>query len=151
MQGLNLALALPFPLMVLVKLVEGRLSRVRVDPDVVPQAEAYIDAVVWSLPLLLIKNACRRDLQGLGVVRPVMMTLAPANVVNVAANWVLIYGRLGLPALGVSGSGWSTTLARLSMAVITAAAVVLDDRERRETPAPWNRHGSNYGGPTGDC
>ena len=34
-----------------------------------------------------------------------------ANVVNVALNWVLIYGNLGMPALGVAGAGMASSLA----------------------------------------
>jgi putative MATE family efflux protein len=36
---------------------------------------------------------------------------AVIGIVNVAANWVLIFGRLGFPALGVEGAGWGTTTA----------------------------------------
>ncbi len=70
----------------------------------------------WSVPPLLLYSAFRRYLQGMGVVRPIMVALVTANIVNVAANWVLIFGHLGAPAMGVRGSAWATVFARIVMA-----------------------------------
>src|SRR6185503_20206082 len=69
-----------------------------------------------ALPLLL-SASFRRYLQRMHLVRPIMIALVTANVINAAANWVLIYGNLGMPAMGVTGSAWATNLARLFMAV----------------------------------
>jgi MATE family multidrug resistance protein len=130
-QGLYLALAVTLPLMALVRLGGGCLGAVGVDPGVVPLSVAYIDAVVWSLPPLLLHTACRRYLQAMNVVRPMMVALIVANVVNAAANWVLVYGNLGVRPLGVAGSGWATVMARVCMAAIPLAAVVFHDRRYR--------------------
>jgi MATE family multidrug resistance protein len=46
-----------------------------------------------------------------------MITLVIANLVNAGANWVLIYGNLGAPALGVTGAAWATNIGRVFMAV----------------------------------
>ena len=77
----------------------------------------------------LLHTACRRYLQAMGVVRPVMIALIVANAVNAAANWVLVYGRLGIPPLGVAGSGWSTVLAVAP--AIPAGFILIDDRRRQ--------------------
>ena len=50
----------------------------------------------------------RRYLQGVGQVRVITVTYVVANLVNWFGNWVLIYGKLGMPALGVNGSAIST-------------------------------------------
>ena len=39
-----------------------------------------------------------------------------ANLLNWFGNWVLIYGKLGMPALGVNGSAISTCVSRVGMA-----------------------------------
>ena len=49
----------------------------------------------------------------MGVVRPVMIALVTANILNVFVNWVLIFGHLGAPAMGVRGSAWATVVARI--------------------------------------
>jgi len=60
----------------------------------------------------------------------VMYALVTANVVNAAANAILIYGRFGAPALGVTGSAWSTCIARVYMAVFLYIAVRREHRRR---------------------
>ena len=41
----------------------------------------------------------------MNVVRPMMVALLAANLVNAAGNWIFIYGHFGMPALGVRGIG----------------------------------------------
>jgi MATE family multidrug resistance protein len=53
--------------------------------------------------------------------------LISANLVNVAVNWVLIYGKFGAPRLGASGAAWATVLSRVYMAVILLVAIRLRD------------------------
>jgi MATE family multidrug resistance protein len=76
-------------------------------------AMPYLRVVALSTPPLLLYATFRRYLQGIHAVRPVMFALVSANLVNVAANWMLIYGRLGAPALGVEGAAWATVAARV--------------------------------------
>jgi MATE family multidrug resistance protein len=64
------------------------------------------------------------------LVTPVMIALVTANLVNAVGNWVFIYGRLGMPALGVAGSAWATVLARFYMAAFLFVAIVRDNRWR---------------------
>jgi MATE family multidrug resistance protein len=52
-----------------------------------------------------------------------MVALVSANLINAAANWVLVYGHLGMPALGVEGSAWATSIARLYMSLFLLATI----------------------------
>jgi MATE family multidrug resistance protein len=61
----------------------------------------------------------------------VMLTLLVANVVNALFNWLLIFGVLGFPALGVAGSAWATVIARLFMAGCLLAIIVRHERRHR--------------------
>jgi MATE family multidrug resistance protein len=90
----------------------------------------YIKVIsLGALPLLLYA-AFRRYLQGMHVVRPIMIALISANMVNAAANAILIYGRFGAPALGVAGSAWATCLARAYMAAFLFVALRREHRRR---------------------
>ena len=75
-------------------------------------------------------TAFRRYLQGTGVVRPVTIALVVANVLNAVVNWVLIFGHLGAPALGVAGSAWATVAARIVMACVLLATILYRERWR---------------------
>lgn len=93
-------------------------------------AGPYLQAIAFGALPLLLYAAFRRYLQGLHVVRPIMFALVSANIVNATANWGLIYGNLGLPALGVEGSAWATSLARLYMASFLFMAIRREHRRR---------------------
>src|SRR5205823_2472729 len=82
-----------------------------------------------TLPLVLY-FVFRRYLQAMSIVKPVVFTLISANLVNLVGNWLLVYGHLGFPALGVTGSGWSTCVSRIYMMLVLAAAIVYYDRKR---------------------
>ena len=115
--GVHLAVLATVPLMAITFGLVAAMPLFGLHPNVLALTVPFVTVEAWgSLPLLLYA-AFRRYLQALGVVRPVMLTLVAANLVNAAANWVLIYGNLGMPAMGVTGSAWATNLARLFMAV----------------------------------
>lgn len=92
------------------------IDRWGLHPDIRVLAGPYLRIVSFGTLPLLLYAAFRRYLQGLHVVRPVMAALISANIVNAAGNWVLVYGNLGMPPLGVEGSAWATSLARVYMA-----------------------------------
>jgi MATE family multidrug resistance protein len=100
--------------------------------------QPYLAIITWSLPPLLLYVAFRRYLQAMSVVRPVMLALLLGNVINACANWLLIYGHFGLPALGVRGSAYATLASRMFMAAWLFAAVLAHEarvRPRlRDTP-----------------
>jgi MATE family multidrug resistance protein len=66
-----------------------------------------------------------------------MFALVSANLVNFVGNWVLIYGRLGAPALGTDGSAWATFVARVYMAIVVVAAAILYDRREVGEHVLW--------------
>ena len=112
-------------------------------PEVLVHAVAFGRALSWSLLPLLLLTAIRRYLQGLGIVTPITVAVVTANVVNVVANWALVFGHLGAPALGAAGSGWATCCSRVYMALVLAGYVLWHDRRtaagqprRRRTPDP---------------
>jgi len=100
-----------------------------VDPAVMAQADPFNRALVWSTLPLLLYMALRHYLQCMNHVKIVMLTLISANLVNWFFNWVLIYGKLGFPEMGIRGSGWSTVIARAYMAATLFAYLLWIDRK----------------------
>jgi MATE family multidrug resistance protein len=93
-------------------------------------ANDYIQLLNLSVLPLLIYVAFRRYLQSVGRVRPVTFALISANLVNWFGNWVLIYGKFGLPAMGVRGSALSTFVARIYMAGVLVWWAWKHERDR---------------------
>lgn len=99
-------------------------------PDIRDLAGPYLRAITFGTLPLLLYATLRRYLQGMHVVGPVMLALLSANAVNAGLNWTLIYGHLGFPALGVEGSAWATTAARVYLASFLYVAVRREHRRR---------------------
>lgn len=117
-------------LMAIVWLIGRTLPEMGVNPGVLSQALPFLRAMNWSTLPLLLYFAFRRYLQAVDLVRPVTFALISANLVNLLGDWVLIYGHLGAPALGVAGSGLSTCVSRTYMAAALFAAVLWQHRKK---------------------
>ena len=85
------------------------------------EAHRYVVVQIPSIVCFLMFVAARQYLQGRGIVRPAMWVILAANFFNAAANWVLIFGKLGFPALGLVGAGIATGLSRF----VTLAGLLL--------------------------
>jgi multidrug resistance protein, MATE family len=128
--ALYLATILSPPVMIAILLCVLLFPRFGLDAALVSQTVPFLKALTWSTLPLSLYFVLRRYLQAMGIVAPVVFTLVSANLINLAGNWALVYGHLGLPALGVEGSGWSTCISRTYMMVVLAVAAVWYDRQR---------------------
>lgn len=129
--GMALSVALAIPVTALLFFIGRFLEHWGMDPEVLRLTRPYLDTVAWSVLPLLLYFCFRRYLQGMGLVRPVMIALVLANLANVFINWMLIFGRLGAPALGVAGAAWATFLCRILMCVYLLAVIVRRERDIR--------------------
>ena len=84
------------------------LELLRVDPAIVPPAAGYLRALCWGVPAWAAYMVLRNMSEGLGATRPTLYFGLVGLAVNVPADWVLMYGKLGLPELGAEGCGYAT-------------------------------------------
>src|SRR5262245_60773835 len=127
--GLQLAVVMSVVLVVIGVVGILQLPRAGLHPEVSALLQPYLGALLWSAPPLMIYTVFRRYLQAMHVVKPISVALVTANVINAAANWVLIYGHWGMPPLGVRGSAYATLAARIYMMLFLVMVVLI--RERR--------------------
>ena len=97
-------------------------------PTVLSMTAPYLRIVTWSTLPLLLYAALRRYLQATNRVRPIMVVLITANLVNVVVNWLLIFGHLGFPRLGTNGAAWATVASRVYLAAALAAIILWQER-----------------------
>jgi MATE family multidrug resistance protein len=99
-----------------------------VNPRVMAMLGPFLRNLLWGVWPLLLYAALRRYLQAVNIVKPVTFALVSANLINAAGNWVLMFGHLGAPAMGVAGSALSTSISRAYMAAVLAATIVWYER-----------------------
>ena len=129
-QGVYLAIIAAIPIMLGLAVAAQWLPRMGIAAEVARPASGYLLLLNWGTLPLLLYGASRRYLQGVGQVRVITVTLVAANLVNWILNWVLIYGKLGMPAMGVNGSALSTVFARVTMAAALVGFAWRYERER---------------------
>ncbi len=127
LHGLVLAAALAAVFMILIGLAPIVMMRLPIDRQVLLGAASFLRALNWGTPTLFLYFTLRRYLQAFNHVRPIALALVTANLFNVLGNWLLIYGHswgpIQIPALGVTGSGLSTSIARAYLALFLLGAI----------------------------
>ncbi len=110
-----LAVLLSIPTMILLSQALPLLRLLRQTPELSYAAAEYIHAILYGVLPFLLFTVMRQFLQGISRPRTAMTIVILANGLNIFANWVLIYGNLGSPAMGATGAAWATTLCRFAM------------------------------------
>ncbi|HBH25304.1 MAG TPA: MATE family efflux transporter [Cytophagales bacterium] len=85
--------------------------------EVVALAKPYLSIIGFSLIPLMFYQAQRQFVEGLSYTKEAMYISVGANILNVIFNYILIFGKLGFPAMGLNGAGVSTLISRIIMAV----------------------------------
>lgn len=92
-------------------------------PGVVEEARNYMLIVGWSLVPAFLVTSSRNYLDAQSRPWPAFWIMFGGVLLNVFLNWVLIYGRFGLPAMGLTGAGWATFISRVATMVVLALFV----------------------------
>jgi len=132
-QGLWLAGGLGLVILLILSNVEPVLRWTGQRPAAIDGATRYLGAVRWGILPFLGFAALRSFVEGLSRPLPVTLIAFVGVVLNIGANELLMFGRWGLPALGLAGTGWASTLVFSAMCGLLALLV------HRTTP--FARHG----------
>jgi putative MATE family efflux protein len=122
--AIALALAVGAALLALVAPVYSRLAGVFTvpdDPESALMAPRYLGWIVLATPFILLDGASCGALRGAGDTRTPMLIAVFANILNVAGNYVLIFGKFGAPEVGVAGAGLSTAIALAVQGILVTA------------------------------
>jgi MATE family multidrug resistance protein len=106
-------------------------------PEVVALSRNYLLIVGASLLPVLVGIAFKNHCEALNHPwLPFWITMGGV-VLNIALNWVMVFGKLGFPALGLDGAGWATLISRIATMAGLAAVIVRLERFREHRPARW--------------
>ena len=119
-----------FSLLLLVPCI-AFLDRFGQEPEVVACARPYYTLIVLSIIPFLLFCFSKQFLEGLDNTWVAMLITLGCNLLNIALNWVFIYGHCGLEPMGAEGAGWASLIARCLMPVCFLVAMLLKDEWRR--------------------
>jgi len=109
-QAFWLASMLAIPGILIMWNVKPFLIVVGIEPGVAAQTQGYLRAVAFSFIPGLWYWALRHFVEAVGRPRPVMLITLAGAICNAGLNYILMFGKFGVPAMGVVGTGWSTTI-----------------------------------------
>src|SRR4051812_15532843 len=107
-EGVWLALYCGLVPLLLVPLAPRLLVAFDIEPQLAERAGIFLWGIAFGLPAALVYRSLAFYSSSIDETRPVMVLAFVGLAVNAFLNWVLIYGHLGLPALGGAGCGWAT-------------------------------------------
>lgn len=83
--------------------------------ELLPLMRPYLLVNIISFPFICWLNAFKQFYDAIGHTKTPMYVLIGGNVLNIVGNYLLIYGKMGLPELGLLGAGLSTMISRIVM------------------------------------
>ena len=110
-------------LVVVIFAIEPTLHYMSQPPEVVLLAIPYLRIVALSIIPTMLFQTFRQFAEGLHKTRMAMVIVIVSNLINIALNYVLIYGKFGFPEMGLNGAGLATLIARIIMGVWMAAYI----------------------------
>jgi len=123
---INLSTALVLTIIIL-GLSQG-LSHLNQPEIVVKEAIPYLFIITASLFPFMIFQTFKQFAEGLSQTRQAMYVTIFCNLVNVFLNWVLIFGKLGAPEMGLIGAGLATLISRILMPIMIGWYVMKSSR-----------------------
>ncbi len=126
-QGMWLSQLLATPLFFVVRNMGSIMNLMEINPSLIAIALGYLDAISWGVFPLSGYMALRYFNEGLSVTRPGMYMALLGVLVNIPANYILMYGKLGFPQLGAAGCGYASAL---SMGFMFAGMLIFTVRHK---------------------
>ncbi|MEH2004954.1 MATE family efflux transporter [Nostoc sp.] len=115
--GLGISLVLGIPITLLLYNGGALLLLLGQDANTVALAEIFLRAIALGFIPALGFGVLKNFLSTLLQPQLVMVTVVLGTLLNITANYVLMFGKLGFPALGLAGIGWGSTFSLWSMFV----------------------------------
>ena len=77
-----------------------------------------------GLPAYLVTITSSLFLEGIKNPKPAMVLIIVANIINIGLNWIFVYGKMGVPAMGAEGSAIATTTIRCLLSVVIVTYIL---------------------------
>ena len=118
----NMATGIIFSLVMAVLYLN--LDHIGQPDELLPLIRPYFLVNLVSILFVGVFNTIKQLFDALGHTKVAMWVMIGGNVANILGNWILIYGMLGFPEMGLLGAGISTLASRILMALcLTAVAL----------------------------
>jgi len=95
------------------------------DPKLIALAQPYLHGLTWAIFPDLIFTVLLQFVIGLGHTKTNLFFTLLWIPINISLNYMLMFGKFNLPALGIAGIGWGTTISFWLIAIIMVAYLLI--------------------------
>lgn len=139
-QGVWVALLLGLISLWLLQNTQPLLSLLSLEPSLEDKTRGYLEAISWGFPALMVYQTIRGFSEGYGKTRAIMKIALLALLCNIPLNYIFIFGKFGLPAMGGVGCGWASAIV---MWIMLVAGVIYTRQSQQFSRLPlwypWHR------------
>ena len=96
--------------------------------DTFPYALSYFRIIVIGVAFRALNMAVVASMRGAGQTKLIMYINLTANLLDLLANYVLVYGKWGFPRMEIEGAAWSTTVANMAAGLTCLCVVMFSKR-----------------------
>jgi len=111
--------------------LEPLLAKLGIEPAIIPITGDYLRALSWGMFPIFIFMSFRLFSEGIARTRPILGVILPGLIINIVANYALIFGHWGFPQLGALGCGAATALSMWLVLVAMLGFLFADQGYRR--------------------
>lgn len=101
------------------------LGRMGQPDELLPLIRPYFAIIIVSVFFLMAANTFRQFVEGIADPKVSMWILIIGNTLNIIGNYILIYGKCGMPEMGLYGAGISTLVSRIIMLLLFVAVFAM--------------------------
>ena len=101
--------------------------------ELVPLMRPYLVIQIASLPFMVVSNAFKQTTDSINDTAVSMTIMLIGNVWNVFFNWVLIFGHLGAPEMGIIGAAWATFSSRVVIFILSVLVFFVRPKYKQYT------------------
>ncbi|MEP2774400.1 MAG: MATE family efflux transporter [Luteolibacter sp.] len=135
--GIYIGAAIGLLLFGLMSVISMNLGMFGQPADVVAKTGAYFRIIMFSMIPGLMSMALKNHADALDRPWPPFWIFLGGVVLNVFLNWVMIYGKLGCPALGLAGAAWATMISRTAILIGMFVWIYRGRGMREWAPVRW--------------
>ena len=110
-------------------------------PEINAACRNFLVLCAWSSVPVFVTTVTKNFCEALSRPWVPFWIMIAGVLLNVGLNWILIYGNLGVPAMGLDGAGWQPLLARIAVAAAIVVYMLLAPALKENLPADWLANG----------
>ena len=123
-QAIWLATVLSVPVIIIMWNAELPWTLMQQDATTMNYAKGYLQAAMWGFAPFMWFNALRNFVEAIARPLPITIIIVLGILLNILANYALMFGNFGLPRLGLAGTGWATCIVHWFMFLCIALYVI---------------------------